>query len=190
MNGAEPKLTLAKASLAYSKHFLFNQLFQNFSNGQFSCQLCNAHKRCIYSLDCNCANEAINLFCRYPNDTCCRVNKQGTDVYFHVVDSNSGKVLPYDHPLVQSRITNRQSSSDLKYAVSSRLAIQASNIHPPYPDAPGGLPGSQSIPGLTSGSTDSASNFDGLPAALISIGCLVFAFAFAAVMYLVIMRKK
>ena len=85
-----------------------------------------------------------------------------------------------------SKITDRQASSNMKYAVSSRLAIQASNIHAPYPDAP--LPGSKSISPVPV--IDSQSNFDGLPAALISIGCLVFAFAFAAVMYLCIMRRK
>ena len=107
-----------------------------------------------------------------------------------MVDLKSGKVLPYDHPMVQSKIISKRGSSNLKYAVSSRLAIQASQIHAPYPDLPGGLPGSQSISGSLPTKSDSQSTFKGLPAALISIGCLVFAFAFAAVMYLCIMRKK
>ena len=127
---------------------------------------------------------------RYSNDTCCKLNKDGTDVYFHVIEPKTGKVLPYTHPLVESKITGRQASSDLKYAVSSHLAVQASSVHAPYQDAPGGLPGSTSIGLPVSTGPDSDSNFDGLPAALISIGCLVFAFAFAAVMYLCIMRKK
>ena len=32
--------------------------------------------------------------------------------------------------------------------------------------------------------------FDGLPAALIALGCLVFALAFAAIIYLCIMKHK
>ena len=44
--------------------------------------------------------QTINLF-RYANDTCCKINKDGTDVYFHVIDPKTGKVLPYDHPDVR-----------------------------------------------------------------------------------------
>ena len=29
------------------------------------------------------------------------MNKEGTDVYFHVVEPKSGKVLPYQDPLVR-----------------------------------------------------------------------------------------
>ena len=47
--------------------------------------------------------------------------------------------MKYSCFLSCSKITNRQASSNLKYAVSSRLAIQASSIHAPYSDAP--LPG-------------------------------------------------
>jgi len=61
-------------------------------------------------------------------------------------------------------------------------------VHQPYLDAPGGLPGSKGI--VDPPVRPVRSNFDGLPAALIAIGCLVFAFAFAAILYLCIMRRK
>jgi len=31
-----------------------------------------------------------------------------------------------------SKITGKQASSDLKYAISGRLGVQAFDIHPPY----------------------------------------------------------
>ena len=125
---------------------------------------------------------------RFANNTCCKINKEGTDVYFHVVDPKTGKVLPYQDPVVKRTITNLRASSNLKYIVSSQLEVQASSIHAPYPDLPGGLPGSKGIE--PEPVTDSESSFDGLPAALISIGCLVFALAFAAILYLCFMRRK
>ena len=87
-----------------------------------------------------------------------------------------------------SKITNGRASRNLKYIVSSQLEVQASNIHEPYPDLPGGLPGSKGIEPLPI--EDSEGNFNGLPAALISIGCLVFALAFAAIIYLCVMKRK
>ena len=127
-------------------------------------------------------------FSRYRNDTCCKLDHQGTDVYFHVLDPKSGKVLTYNNELVQSKITDKRASSNLKYTVSSLLEVQASEVHQPYLDAPGGLPGSKGI--VDPPVRPVRSNFDGLPAALIAIGCLVFAFAFAAILYLCIMRRK
>ena len=47
------------------------------------------------------AHLSICLFCRYENGTCCQLNKENTDVYFHVVDAKTGKVLPYDDPIVR-----------------------------------------------------------------------------------------
>ena len=129
-------------------------------------------------------------FCRYRNDTCCKLDQQGTDVYFHVLDPKSGKVLTYNDDLVQSKITDKRASSNLKYTVSSLLEVQASEVHEPYLDAPGGLPGSKGIIDTPVRAGGVRSNFDGLPAALIAIGCLVFAFAFAAILYLCIMRRK
>ena len=55
---------------------------------------------------------------RYANNTCCKINKEGTDVYFHVVDPKTGKVLPYQDPVVKRTITNLRASSNLKYIVS------------------------------------------------------------------------
>ena len=152
-------------------------------------------------------NEVNMSLFRYANDSCCNEDKEGTDVYFHVVDPRTGKVLPFDDPAVQrwrsgfiphirnvpfmlffSNITNPRASANVKIAVSSILEVQSTDIHAPYPDVPGGLPGSQPIPPPVT--QDSRSDFDGLPAALISIGCLVFAFAFAALIYLCIMRRK
>jgi hypothetical protein len=78
----------------------------------------------------------------------------------------------------------------LKYAVSSRLAVQASSVHAPYVDAPGGLPGSKSISPVLPVIAGSGSGFDGLPAALIAIGCVVFALALAAIVYLCLIKKK
>jgi len=63
---------------------------------------------------------------RYRNDTCCKLDHQGTDVYFHVLDPKSGKVLTYNDELVQSKITDKRASSNLKYTVSSLLEVQAS----------------------------------------------------------------
>ncbi len=85
------------------------------------------------------------------------------------------------------RITSKQAASNLKYAVSSRLAVQASDIHAPYEDAPGGLPGSKNIDPLPVGEGRS---IDGLPAALIAIGCLIFAFAVGAIIYFCCLKNK
>ena len=38
---------------------------------------------------------------RFENDTCCKMNKDGTDVYFHVVNRTTGKVLPYQDEWVK-----------------------------------------------------------------------------------------
>ena len=43
------------------------------------------------------------------------------------------------------KITNVRASTDLKYIVTSRLGVQATDIHVPYKDLPDGLPGSKGI---------------------------------------------
>merc|ERR1712241_1356204 len=126
---------------------------------------------------------------RFENDACCKMNKDGTDVYFHVVNRTTGKVLPYQDEWVKRKITNERASTDLKYIVTSRLGVQATDIHVPYKDLPDGLPGSKGI-GTLPINGPIKGGFDGLPAALIAIGCLVFALAFAAIIYLCIMRRK
>ena len=101
------------------------------------------------------------------------MNKDGTDVYFHVVNRTTGKVLPYQDEWVKRyiikklffftifsnffkyifskkhfvyrKITNERASTDLKYIVTSRLGVQATDIHVPYKDLPDGLPGSKGI---------------------------------------------
>ena len=47
--------------------------------------------------------------------------------------------------LFYRKITNVRASTDLKYIVTSRLGVQATDIHVPYKDLPDGLPGSKGI---------------------------------------------
>ena len=47
--------------------------------------------------------------------------------------------------LFYRKITNERASTDLKYIVTSRLGVQATDIHVPYKDLPDGLPGSKGI---------------------------------------------
>jgi hypothetical protein len=82
-------------------------------------------------------------------------------------------------------VTGKQASSNLKYAVSGRLAVQASDIHPPYINSLTGSGDSNSQPVKQAGS-----NFDGVPAFLIAVGVIMFALAIIAIIYLCCIRRK
>ena len=88
-----------------------------------------------------------------------------------------------------STITGKQAASNLKYTVSGRLGVQASDIHKPYP----GLDMWQTGTGSENASPVKSagnSNFDGYPALLIAFGCIVFALALAAMAYLCVIRRR
>ena len=89
-------------------------------------------------------------------------------------------------PTSCSKITGKQAASNLKYAVSGRLAVQASDIHPPYINI---LSGSRDFAD-SQPVKESGSNYDGVPAFLIAVGCIMFAVAVAAMVYLCFIRRK
>ena len=66
------------------------------SNGWFDANIYYFGRKLLFAI----FEQTFKNF-RYGNGTCCKVNKEGTDVYFHVVDTKTGKVLPYDHPQVK-----------------------------------------------------------------------------------------
>ena len=51
----------------------------------------------------------------------------------------------FEKNIFYRKITNERASTDLKYIVTSRLGVQATDIHVPYKDLPDGLPGSKGI---------------------------------------------
>jgi hypothetical protein len=90
--------------------------------------------------------------------------------------------------LFYSKVTGKQAASNLKYAVSGRLAVQASDIHPPFVNV---LTGSKDFAGADSQPVQGAgSNFDGVPAFLIAVGCIMFAVAVVVIVYLCFIRRK
>ena len=85
-------------------------------------------------------------------------------------------------------MTGKQAASNLKYAVSGRLAVQASDIHPPYVNSLAGIQESgraNSLPVEQAGT-----NYEGVPGFLIAIGCIMFALAVVAIIYLCFIRRK
>ena len=85
-------------------------------------------------------------------------------------------------------MTGKQAASNLKYAVSGRLAVQASDIHPPYVNSLAGtreIGRANSLPVEQTGTT-----YEGVPGFLIAIGCIMFALAVLAIIYLCFIRRK
>ena len=85
-------------------------------------------------------------------------------------------------------------SSSLKYTISSRLGVQASEVHEPYfnslhPSKSHGLGGAADDDNAAPRRV-SESGFNGLPILLIFFGCLVFALALAALVYLCVIRRR
>ena len=95
-------------------------------------------------------------------------------IYFCLIKSNG----------FFSKITGKHAASNLKYAVSGRLAVQASDIHPPYINILSrDFADSQPV-------KESESGYDGVPAFLIAVGCIMFAVAIVAMVYLCFIRRK
>ena len=116
---------------------------------------------------------------------------------FHLLESTASAVIcwrqgslwqgTFDYRF--SVLTSKKASSDLRYTVSGRLGVQASDLHEPYP-------GVYSMLGIDSSSAspvkrkNSGADFRGLPALLIAFGCLVFALTVIAIAYLCVMKRK
>merc|ERR1712223_218056 len=97
-------------------------------------------------------------------------------------------------PVLARYVTSESSANNIKYSVSGGLSVQASDIHPPYEEILEKMAlqdvKSSGVNGLDSDVTQAgvASNFDGLPAALIALGALVF--AIAMILYLCCIRRR
>ena len=82
--------------------------------------------------------------------------------------------------------------------MSSVLGVQAAGVHEPHPGAlrmarPPGLsnqPVIEPAPSQAGPGGYSGSDYSGLPAVLVAVGCLVFALTLAAMAYLCVIKRR
>jgi len=120
------------------------------------------------------------------NGTCCTENPDGSDIWFYAIDPETEKILPYNHSTVVNHISGKSAQTSLKYTITGDLHVQASEIRAPHQPPPL----TTAVPSITSVKSLESERYNGYPAVLIAIGCLVFALSFIAIIYLLILYAK